>query len=147
MWLMTHILDCALESFYRGIVYVCIKDAVFQPATPLRHAAEVKGIIGDKMKDLRVLLTTTLNTSLSGCRTSLICLFLSGDLDLLVAAQTCPTQSWKNVVERLMFILNLAMYGVTVVRKHMGDMEHLIKAAIGSITSIRAAATPPHEVH
>jgi hypothetical protein len=147
VWLMTHIPDCALESFYRGIVYVCIKDAVFQPSTPLRHATEVKGIIGDKMKDLRVLLMYTdggpdHNVKYLTVWVSLIWLFLSGDLDLLVAARTCPTQSWKNVVERLMCILNLAMYGVTVVRKHMGDMEPLIKAASGSMSSIRAAAVP-----
>ena len=97
---MTHIPDCALESFYRGIVYVCIKDAVFQPSTPLRHATEVKGIIGDKMKDLRVLLMYTdggpdHNVKYLTVWVSLICLFLSGDLDLLVAARTCPTQSWK----------------------------------------------------
>ena len=35
---------------------------------------------------------------------SLILLFIELDLDFLVAARTCPTMSWKNVVEKIMCI-------------------------------------------
>ena len=77
--------------------------------------SEAKKFIGDKMCDPRVLRMYTdgghgHNVEFFTVWVSLICLFLSGDLDLLVAARTCPTQSWKNVVVRLLCILNLGMY-------------------------------------
>ena len=50
---------------------------------------------------------------------SLILLFLSCDLDLLIAARTCPQQSWRNCVEKIMSILNLALYGVALVRDQL----------------------------
>ena len=41
VWLVTDIPDLASESFYRGQVYGSVKDAVFRPSTPWRHAAEM----------------------------------------------------------------------------------------------------------
>ena len=78
---------------------------------------------------------------------SLVCLFLHGDLDLLIAMRTCPTQSWKNVVEKIMCVLNLALYGVTLVRSAMGDeMEQMIGACNNSMASIRQAASCNQEL-
>ena len=54
--------------------------------------------------------------------------------------------SWKNVVEKIMCILNLALYGVTLVRSSMGEMETAIKAASGSMASIRAAAAEDEDL-
>ena len=48
---------------------------------------------------------------------ALICLFISLDLDMLVAGRTCPYQSWQNIVERVMSTLNLALMNVSLARK------------------------------
>ena len=40
---------------------------------------------------------------------SLIALFLERDLDYLCAVRTPPHHSWKNPVERIMSILNIAL--------------------------------------
>ena len=71
----------------------------------------------------------------------LLCVFLACDLDFLIAARTCPQQSWRNCVEKIMSLLNLAMYGVALVRKQVGDdNEDLIAKAGGTMANLRAAA-------
>lgn len=37
--------DDIAESFYRGQTWVGVKDAIFQPSTPMRHAAELVKIL------------------------------------------------------------------------------------------------------
>ena len=70
---------------------------------------------------------------------ALITLFLALDLDFLVAAKTCATMSWKNAVEKIMCILNLALYGVVLERVTMyKDMEDARRAAGASMEKIRA---------
>ena len=153
VWLVTDIPEDASESFYRGQVYVSVKDAVFEPSNPIRHATEMKCVLEDFYKnqggqtiaDLQVLLLYTdggpdHNVKFATVWLALMCLYLSCDLDFLVASRTCPTMSWKNVVEKIMCILNLALYGVALVRSKMGDMEGEIQKASGSMTKIRAAA-------
>ena len=84
---------------------------------------------------------------------ALLCLFLTGDLDFIIAARTCPQQSWKNCVEKIMCILNLAMYGVALVRAEMpDDMEEECRKAKKSMAGVRKAqaskewqATHPQE--
>ena len=49
------------------------------------------------------------NVSKISTQISLICLFLQLDLDYLIAMCTCPTQSWVNPAERVMYILNYAL--------------------------------------
>ena len=84
-------------------------------------------------------------------RLGLIAIFIACDLDFLVAARTCPQQSWRNCVEKIMSILNLAMYGVALVRDELQpsdipgttekqDNEALCKAAGGSMAALRKAA-------
>ena len=50
------------------------------------------------------------NVSHASVQVALICLFLFLNLDMLVAMPTCPTQSWTNVSERVMSILNFALH-------------------------------------
>ena len=154
VWLVSDIPDDPSESFYRGHVYVSVKDAVFEPSTPLRHATEMFQVLkhhyqkhgGEATIDtLKVLLLYTdggpdHNVKFATVWLVLICLFRAADLDFLIASRTCPTMSWKNVVEKIMCVLNLALYGVTLVRSQMGDMEDAIVKASGSMAKIRAAA-------
>ena len=62
------------------------------------------------------------------------------DLELLCAVRNPPYHSWKNPVERIMSILNLALHGVGLMRVHMSDkFETLIKSC-NSMKAIREAA-------
>jgi hypothetical protein len=49
---------------------------------------------------------------------SLIALFRNLNLDCLVACRTAPNHSWKNLVERMMSIVNL---GLGLIREKMSD--------------------------
>ena len=140
--------DSVFESFYRGRVWVSVKDAVFQPSSPMRHSAEILKVLkaAKLLDDLQVLLLYTdggpdHNITFMTVILSLLCLFLTGDLDFVVAARTCPQQSWRNCVEKIMCILNLAMYGVALVRDSMpGEMEEKCRTAKQSMAGIRAAS-------
>ena len=48
---------------------------------------------------------------------ALICLFLSLNLDYLLAARTAPYHSWRNPVERIMSTLNLGLQSVGLMRQ------------------------------
>ena len=52
---------------------------------------------------------------------SLICLFISKNLDMLVAARTAPQNSYRNPVERVMSILNLGLQSIGVMRQEMPE--------------------------
>ena len=45
---------------------------------------------------------------------SLVALLLNLNFDILVAMRTCPTQSWTNVAERVMSILNIALQNIAL---------------------------------
>ena len=85
----------SFESFYRGCVWVSIKDAAFQPSPPWRHSAEMKKVSEEAklLDDLQVLLLYTdgapdHNITFMTAVVALLCLFLIGDLDFLIAART-----------------------------------------------------------
>lgn len=72
---------------------------------------------------------------------SLICLFLHGKYDMLVAVQTPPMNSWKNPPERIMSILNLAQQSVGLMRKEQSeDFEKKVKS-LSSISQLRDLAS------
>lgn len=114
------------ESWYNGQVYVGIKDAVFEPSSPIRHATELCSILKSKCDDHPMLFLyadggpdhrlTYLSVQLS-----LIALFLELDLDILIAGRTAPSHSWANPVERIMSILNLGLQSIGIMRAKMGD--------------------------
>jgi hypothetical protein len=130
-------------SLYDGQVCVILKEAVFQPSSPMRHGTELNSWltmeIGNKLilflytdggPDHRV---TYVSTQLS-----LIALFLNLDLDLLCAARTAPNQSWRNPVERMMSIINLGLQSVDLTRKEMSsDAEKALKNC-NSLKQIRS---------
>ena len=59
---------------------------------------------------------------------SLICAFIQFDLDVLIAVRTAPGNSWTNLTERVMPVLNLALQNIPLEHSQMSpQMESLIK--------------------
>ncbi len=52
---------------------------------------------------------------------SIVCLFLRLNLDMIVAGRCAPHQSWTNLAERCMSILNLALQNVALQRESMPE--------------------------
>lgn len=74
---------------------------------------------------------------------SIICLFLSGNYDMIIAARTPPMGSWKNPPERIMSILNLALQAVGLMRKETSSVcEQKLKSASG-LSQLRDIAKDP----
>ena len=76
---------------------------------------------------------------------SYIALFLTRDLDYLVAVRTPPYNSWKNPAERVMSELNLALQTVGIMRQKLPTAA-LEKVLVGcnSMKDIRSAAENHH---
>ena len=70
---------------------------------------------------------------------SLLSLFVSLDLDFICAVRTPPKRSWKNPVERIMSILNIALQGVGCMREEVAHEDQLKNCS--SLKSIRDLAT------
>lgn len=67
------------------------------------------------------------NTTFLATKIALINLFLAKDLDMLIAVRTPPYHSWKNPVERIMSIINIALQAVGLMRSGMSeDLEKCI---------------------
>ena len=120
--LLLDIPDSVEGSFYRGRVHVGIKENAFQPSSSWRHACELINLLEKieySVKPILLLYTdggpdhniTFLRTQLS-----LIAMFFNLNLDFLCAVRTPPHHSWKNPVERIMSILNIALNAVGMMR-------------------------------
>ena len=59
------------------------------------------------------------NNKHTSVRLGLFALFLDLDLDTMVVMRTAPTQSWANLVKRVMSALNLGLQGVALARCEM----------------------------
>ena len=95
-------------------MFVGIKDAVFQPSSPLRHCTELSKLLAQKSLDSPILCIYTdggpdHNNTFLSVQLSLIALFVKHDLDMIVAVRTAPYQSWKNPCERVKCILNVGL--------------------------------------
>ena len=113
-------------SWYAGDVFVGIKDAVFEPSSPLRHATELYQCLSTRMDGRHILFVYSdggpdHRLTYISVQLSLIALFLSLDLDVLIAGRTAPSHSWANPVERVMSIVNLGMQCIGVMREKMGE--------------------------
>ena len=106
------------ESWYHGQVTITLKDAAFEPSSPMQHTTElllegdaepILFLYSDGGPDHRVTYISV--------QTALIALFRSLDLDYLCAACTAPCHSWRNPVERVMSTLNLGMQCVGLMRR------------------------------
>lgn len=135
-------------SFYRGQVYVGVKDLALEPSSPLRHIAELKDILRKEGLTKPILCIYTdggpdHRLTFLSVQLSIICLFLSGNYDMIVAARTPPLASWKNPPERVMSILNLALQAVGLMRKETSaETEQKLKSASG-LQQLRDIAKDP----
>ncbi|PKY18698.1 hypothetical protein RhiirB3_492222 [Rhizophagus irregularis] len=138
------------ESFYQGKVYAGLKDSIFQPSNPMRHNTELYNLLkNDDIQNPFLFIYTDggpdHRVNYLRVQLSLISLFMSLDLDLLVAVRTPPGHSWKNPVERIMSILNLGLQCIGLMRTEMDkEFEELIKCC-NSMEDIRnKAKEEPH---
>ena len=111
-------------SWYSGQVFVGIKDAAFEPSSPLRHATELYNCLVNRMEGRHILFVYSdggpdHRLTYASVQISLITLFLNLDLDLLIAGRAAPSHSWANPVERIMSIVNLGMQCIGVMHECM----------------------------
>ena len=131
--------DTIEGSFYRGQVFIGLKDATLEPSSPLRHSTELSKLLTDRNITSYILLIYSdggpdHNTTFLSVQLGLIALFLRHDMDMIEAVRTAPYHSWKNPCERVNCILNLGLQAVGLMR---GRMEEKYEAAISSCSSIQ----------
>jgi len=100
----------------------------------LRHATELSHLLQSPVFDNTVASKPILITVSDGgpdhrvtyvsVQPSLICLFMTLDLNMLVVASTCPYQLWQNIVESVILTLNLPLMNTAHARKT--EMERLL---------------------
>uniref|UniRef100_U9T5Z8 Uncharacterized protein n=1 Tax=Rhizophagus irregularis (strain DAOM 181602 / DAOM 197198 / MUCL 43194) TaxID=747089 RepID=U9T5Z8_RHIID len=133
-------------NFYRGKVHIGLKDPIFQPSSPLRHATELYHIfLKEELFDKPVLCLYTDGGPDHRCtyacvQLSYICLFIALDLDYFVAVRTPPQHSWKNPVERIMSMLNLGLQSVGLMRAKMSGQSEELMSKVGTMNDIRKIA-------
>lgn len=135
--------EAVTESFYRGQVHVTLKDSVFQPSSPFRHAVEMMKSVGDSPKPHLLLYSDggpDHRTTYGSVKLSLIILFKVLHLDMLVAARTAPGHSWANPAERIMSLLNLAYQNVAIFRSEMSSNHEQAIRSCGTMKDIRKKA-------
>ena len=140
------------ESFFNGQIHVTLKEKVFQPSSPVRHACELMDIILDKEEtedEINILILYSdggpdHRPTFETVKLSYLILFLEFDLDMLAAFRTAPMHSWMNPAERVMSLLNLALQHCSLQRGDMQDWEGSMKNKT-SMAAIRNASTvaPP----
>ena len=134
-----------ISSFYRGQVHVTLKDAVFQASSPFRHAVETARILesGEVIKPIIVLYSDgggDHTVKFNSVKLSLVGLFRRLDLDMLVACRTCPGNSWANVAERVMSLLNIAYQNVALSRNHIPAVFEQLARRCSNMAQLRTTA-------
>lgn len=91
-------------SWYDGQVFVGLKEAGFEPSSPIRHATELHKCIQPLMGNRSILFIYSdggpdHRLTFVSVQLSLIALFLHLNLDVLVAGRTAPCHSWANPVD------------------------------------------------
>ena len=76
----------------------------------------------------------------------MICLFLYGDFDFLVAVRTALNHSWTNPAERIMSILNLGLQGVALKRDQMSSESEALFDMANTLDDIRKKAQEFNEL-
>ena len=137
-------------SFYHGQVCVGIKDSVFETSSTYRHTTELNNLLTMQNDSNPMLLLYTdgrpdHRVNFLSVQLSYVALFLTRDLDYLVAVRTPPYNSWKNPAERVMSELNLALQTVGIMRQKMSSatLEKILEGC-NSMKAIRSAAESHH---
>ena len=135
------------KAFYDGDIHVYLKDAIMCPSTPLRHAAEtLKSIRHGGYEGLDVLVIKTdggpdRNVTHVSTKVCMLALSIILDVQCLIAHRTTPGQSYVNEVERVMSLLNLALYGVALDRALCSDATEELLQKNQSMSARRTAIT------
>lgn len=141
--LQVEIPDTIDGDFYNGQVMVTVKDTIFQPSNPLRHAAEMNNFLrrtGSNGQPIRLIFSDggpDHRVTYPSVKLAYIAMFLQDDLDYLLAMRTAPHQSYRNWVERIMSILNLALQTVAIERSKMNDENEKLFKNLATMNSIR----------
>ena len=135
--LLCDVPDDAEKSFYRGQVYVGIKDSALEPSSALRHSTELSKILLQNQISSPILVLFTdggpdHNNTFLSVKLGLIALFLQLDLDMLEAVRIAPYQSWKNPCERVHSNLGLQATGLM-----RTAMELRFESAISKCSSVK----------
>ena len=85
------------DLFYQGKAYVCLKDKVTRPPSPLRHSM-------DKLASCLSTIVTMVWFPQILFLLSVMADPISLSLDMLVVGRTCPYQSMQNIAERIVNI-------------------------------------------
>ncbi|XP_060571418.1 uncharacterized protein LOC132729628 [Ruditapes philippinarum] len=139
------------DSFYNGTVHVTVKEKVFSPSSPMRHAAESMKILRNGDSEDGLSLTKPIlfvytdggpdhRSTYWSVQLSYICMFIALDLDMLIAVRTAPSQSYNNPAERCMSLLNIALQNVALHRESMTENLELRVRSLTSLGKIRNAA-------
>ena len=130
-------------SWYRGDVIIGLKEAAFEPSSPIRHMTELHNCLATRMENRHMLFVyadggpdhrlTFLTVQLS-----LIALFLNLKLDVLIAGRTAPSHSWANPVERIMSIVNLGLQCIGIARKKVSTEAEKHIASCKNLKELRA---------
>ena len=117
--------DC---SWYRGSVKIILKNSIFEPSTSYGALAEVERNYVSELREKPVLVMKSdgggeHNLSFQSVQTAFVALFKrnSHNLDKIVAMNSAPYHSFVNEVERIMSIINLALYGVAIERPKIDE--------------------------
>ena len=149
--LVTNIPESPQDSFFGGKVFVTLKDKVFEPSSPFRHAAEILRILRANFSEDNVDLSKPIlaiktdggpdhRVTFYTVQAALVVVFMQLDLDMLIAIRTAPNHSWCNPAERCMSILNLALQHTALARQEMPDnFEKKIKNK-SSMAAVRNVA-------
>ena len=142
------------ESFYNGQVFVSYKDTVFEPSSAIRHSAEFLNALNIQYEHQILPPILCLYTdggpdhrcNYGSVQMALICLFLRGDFDLLIAVRTAPNHSWTNPAERVMSTLNLGLQGVALKRDQMSSEVEALFETANTLDDIRKKAQESSEL-
>lgn len=133
--LITNVPDSIEQSFYRGQVNVTFKESVFQASSSFRSVLEIqKSLIlnGFNSKNAPHLYMMTdggpeHRVNFESVKIPLILMFKQLKLDSLIAIRTAPGQSYVNIVERIMSILNLGFQNVALEREESPSDQEIKK--------------------
>ena len=96
------VLMWSLNVFYCGNVYTLYKDTVFEPSSAIRHATEFFATLSEhyfnptEIPPIMCLYTDggpDHRTTYGSVQVSLLCLFIRGNFDMLIAMRIAPAQS------------------------------------------------------
>ena len=143
--LMNEIPGDIASSWYDGNVFVSLKDAAFEPSSPMRHMAELYSLLSSQRDQKRVLLLYTdggpdHRVTYVSVQLALIAIFKLLDLDFLCAVRTAPCHSWRNPVERIMSTVNFGLQCVGLMWEKMDDSFESEVSKCKSLKELREAA-------